>query len=89
MAEETKNKLYVGNLPFSVDSEGLKKLFADFGEISEAVVISYKDTGRSKGFGFVTFEDEKAAEKAVKEMSGKEVEGRQIKVDLARPMKEE
>lgn len=86
--EEQKNKLYVGNLPYSTTSESLKELFAAAGEVVEAIVISDKFSGRSKGFGFVTMKDEAAAEKAVKELDGKDVEGRQIKVSVARPMRE-
>jgi len=82
------NKLYVGNLAFSVDQEGLKKLFESFGEITEAVVISDKFSGRSKGFGFVTFAKEEDAQKAISEMNEKEVEGRALKVNEARPMEE-
>lgn len=88
MAEEAKNKLYVGNLPFSVDDAALQELFAEVGEVTEAVVISDRASGRSKGFGFVTMKDDKTAEKAVAEMNDKEVEGRKLKVDVARPMRE-
>jgi RNA recognition motif-containing protein len=84
---EEKNKLYVGNLPYSVNDAGLKELFAACGEVVEAVVISDKFSGRSKGFGFVTMKDDAGAEKAIKEMEGKEVDGRQMKVNIARPMK--
>lgn len=87
MESEQKNKLYVGNLPYSVDGEGLKTLFAEAGEVVEAIVISDKFSGRSKGFGFVTMKDEAAAEKAIKDMDGKEVEGRALKVNVARPMR--
>ncbi len=83
-----KKKLYVGNLPWSINNDSLKELFASFGDITEAIVISDKYTGRSKGFGFVTFADEAAAEKAVAEMSGKDVEGRKIVVNVARPREE-
>jgi len=81
-------KIYVGNLPFTVDSEKLKELFASFGDIEEAVVISDKFSGRSKGFGFVTFSKEEDAKKAIKEMNDKEVEGRNLKVNEAKPMEE-
>lgn len=83
---EQKNKLYVGNLPFSVRDEDLNGLFAEFGEVTEAKVITDKFSGRSKGFGFVTFADEAQAEEAVKAMNDKEVEGRKIVVNVARPM---
>jgi len=79
-------KLYVGNLPFSVTEKDLEKLFSSYGEIEEATVISDKFSGRSKGFGFVTFKDDEAGKKAIKEMNGKDVEGREIKVNEARPM---
>ncbi len=86
--EEQKNKLYVGNLPYSVNDEGLKELFAPSGEVTEAKVIMDKFSGRSKGFGFVTMKDDESAQKAISEMDGKEIEGRQMKVNVARPMRE-
>ncbi len=79
-------KIYVGNLPFTVDDNGLKELFSSYGEIEEATVISDKFSGRSKGFGFVTFKDEESAKKAISEMNDKEVEGRNLKVNEAKPM---
>ncbi|MFQ5531916.1 MAG: RNA recognition motif domain-containing protein [Candidatus Nanoarchaeia archaeon] len=79
-------KLYVGNLPFSVDDAKLKEIFSAYGEVSEATVIVDKYSRRSKGFGFVTFENDADADKAVSEMNGKEVEGREVKVNEARPM---
>jgi len=81
-------KLYVGNLPFKMDLETLKKHFSEFGEIEDATIIVNKFTGRSKGFGFVSFKDEESAKKAMQEMNGKEVEGRKLIVNEARPMKE-
>jgi len=80
-------KLYVGNLPWSIDDSKLKELFAGF-EVAEAIVIKDKYSGRSKGFGFVTIEDEEAAKKAISEFNGKEVEGRELKVSEARPLEE-
>ncbi len=77
-------KIYVGNLPFTVDDNGLKELFASYGEIEEANVITDKFSGRSKGFGFVTLPDE-GAKKAISEMNDKEVEGRNLKVNEAKP----
>ena len=79
-------KVYVGNLPFSVGSEKLKELFASYGEIEEATVISDKFSNRSKGFGFVTFKDDESTKKAIEEMNDKEIEGRKIVVNEARPM---
>lgn len=81
-------KIYVGNLPFKIDSETLKGLFSSYGEIEEAIVISDKFSGRSKGFGFVTFKDEASAQKAIAEMNGKKVEERDLKVNEAKPMED-
>ncbi len=83
-----KKKLYVGNLPWSINNDSLKDLFASYGEITEAIVITDRMSGRSKGFGFVSFADEAAAEKATAEMNGKTVEERQIVVNVARPREE-
>ncbi len=83
-----KKKLYVGNLPWSIDNNALKDIFASFGEITEATVISDRYTGRSKGFGFVTYANEADAEKAIAEMGGKEIEGRKIVVNVAKPREE-
>lgn len=86
--EEQKNKLYVGNLPYTLDDDKLKELFAPVGEVTEAKVITDKFSGRSKGFGFVTMADDATAEAAIKEMNDKEIEGRKIVVNVARPMRE-
>ncbi len=83
-----KKKLYVGNLPWSVTNESLKELFSPYGEITEAVVIMDRYSGRSKGFGFVTFANDTDAEKAAAEMNDKEVETRKIVVNVARPREE-
>lgn len=78
-------KVYVGNLPFSFGFEKLKEVFSSFGNIDEASVISDKFSGRSKGFGFVTFSNDADADKAIAEMNGKEFEGRALKVSEATP----
>ncbi len=80
-----KKKLFVGSLPWAVTSDSLRDLFVQYGEITDAVVISDSATGRSKGFGFVTFANEADAEKAQSEMDGKDVEGRNIVVNFAKP----
>ncbi len=79
-------KLYVGNLPWSVDDRALQELFASYGDITEAVLIKDKFSGRSKGFGFVTFTNEADAQKAIAEMHEKDVEGRPLTVSEAKPM---
>ena len=80
-----KKKLFVGNLPWSVNNDSLREMFAAYGEVVEAVIISDRYTGRSKGFGFVTFANEADAEKAAAEMANKEIEGRKIVVNVAKP----
>lgn len=82
---DNKKKIYVGNLPYTVTSDQLATLFGEFGEVSDAIVITDKMSGRSKGFGFVEFGDEKAAEEAIKAMHEKEYEGRKLVVNVARP----
>lgn len=78
------NKLFIGSLPWAINNDSLRDLFAQYGEITDAVVIMDRDSGRSKGFGFVTFASQDSAEKAL-EMDGKEVEGRKIVVNKAKP----
>ena len=80
-------KLHVGNLPFSVSEEELKNLFSDYNP-EEVALIKDKFSGRSKGFGFVTISDDEVAQKAISEMNGKDVGGRELKVSEARPMEE-
>ena len=86
---ENKKKLYVGNLPYTTTADELKGAFAEFGDIVDAVIISDKRTGRSKGFGFIEFAEEDAAVKAVEAMNGKDFGGRNIVVNIARPPKED
>ena len=81
-------KIYVGNLPFSVTLDRLKELFSKYGEIEDAIVMADKSTGRSRGFGFVTFGNDGDADKALAEMNNKNVEGRELKVNEARPLEE-
>lgn len=81
-------KVYVGNLPWSVDFGKLKELFNEFGDIEEATVIADKYSGRSKGFGFVTFVNDADADKAVAAMNEKDIEGRPLKVNEAKPREE-
>lgn len=76
-------KLFVGSLSWDTNDAGLREAFAAHGEIEEAVVINDRDTGRSRGFGFVTFADDAAADKAVAAMNGTELDGRTIRVDVA------
>ena len=81
-------KIYIGNLPFSITLDGLKELFSPYGQIEDAIVMADKFTGRSRGFGFVTFADDSDADKALAEMNNKVIEGRELKVNEARPLEE-
>lgn len=79
------NKLYVGNLPFSFDETKLQSVFAEIGTVSSAKIITDRDTGRSKGFGFVEMSTSQEAQAAIEKMNGKEVDGRALTVNEARP----
>ena len=76
-------KLFVGSLSWNTDDHGLRRAFEPHGEITEATVITDRDSGRSRGFGFVTFADAESAEKAVSALNQTELDGRTIKVDVA------
>jgi RNA recognition motif-containing protein len=78
-------KLYVGNLSYSVDGAQLEEMFSKFGEVRSAEVIQDRDTGRSKGFGFVEMADDNAAREAIDGMNNQEHEGRTMTVNEARP----
>ncbi|MDP6667922.1 MAG: RNA-binding protein [Dehalococcoidia bacterium] len=77
-------KLFVGSLAWATDSSGLQAAFERFGAIEEATVISDRETGRSRGFGFVTFTEEGPAQQAISEMNGSELDGRPIVVNEAK-----
>ena len=77
-------KLFVGGLSWGTNDDALKDAFVSFGEISEAKVITDRETGRSRGFGFVTFEEGGAADNAIQEMDGAELDGRVLRVNEAR-----
>ncbi len=78
-------KIYVGNLPWSIKDNELLELFAAYGDVSSAMVIMDKFSGRSKGFGFVEMASNTEAEAAIKALNEKEVEGRNLRVNEARP----
>lgn len=81
-------KLYVGNLSFNLGDSELQQLFAACGTVTSAKVITDRDTGRSKGFGFVEMDSEQEATAAITALNGKEVDGRALTVNEARPMTE-
>jgi len=76
-------KLFVGGLNFATDNDGLRRAFETFGELEDVAVISDRDTGRSRGFGFVTFRDADAAKRAMAEMDSRELDGRTVRVNEA------
>lgn len=78
------NKLYVGNLPFSIDTDGLRDHFSAHGEVVDAIVLTDRDTGRSRGFGFVTFASNEEAVAATEALDGSDMDGRSITVNEAR-----
>ncbi len=78
-------KLFVGNLDYTVNTDELRKLFSEFGEIVDAIVLTDRETGRSRGFGFVEFKDVESANKATEAMNGKDINGRKINVNPAKP----
>lgn len=81
-----QNKLFVGNLEFSVTAEDLKTLFAGAGTVTDAAVIMDKMTGRSRGFGFVTMSSDEEAKAAIEKFNQYDLKGRKINVNVARPM---
>jgi RNA recognition motif-containing protein len=78
-------KLYVGNLAYSVTSEALEQMFLEFGTVVSAQVMQDRDTGRSKGFGFVEMQTDEAAQRAISGMNDKECGGRALTVNEAKP----
>lgn len=77
-------KLFVGSMAWATNDQSLRDAFERFGEVTDAVVINDRETGRSRGFGFVTFADGSAADEAIQEMNGADLEGRTINVNEAR-----
>jgi cold-inducible RNA-binding protein len=76
-------KLFVGGLNFATDNDGLRRAFETFGELEDVAVISDRDTGRSRGFGFVTFREAADAKRAMAEMDSREIDGRTVRVNEA------
>ena len=78
-------KLYVGNLSYDVDSSALEQMFSQHGSVQSAQIITDRDTGRSKGFGFVQMDSEQAAQAAIAALDGKDHNGRAMTVNVAKP----
>ncbi len=78
-------KLYVGNLSFNMTDSSLSDIFKEFGAVNEVTIVIDRESGRSKGFGFIEMPNQAEAEEAIKQLDGKEVDGRKIKVNVAKP----
>jgi len=78
-------KLYVGNISFNTTNQDLNDLFGSVGTVTSANIIEDRETGRSRGFGFVEMASQEEGEKAISELNGKEIDGRQLKVNEAKP----
>ena len=78
-------KLYVGNLSFNTSNQDLSDLFSQVGTVETATVVEDRETGRSRGFGFVEMASKEEGQKAIEELNGKEVDGRELKVNEAKP----
>lgn len=83
-----QNKLYVGNLPYSMTDAALESMFSEYGTVTSASIIMDRATNRSKGFGFVEFETDEEAAAAIEAKNNTEVEGRNIVVSVARPKRQ-
>lgn len=79
------NKLFVGSLPWAIDDNKLAELFSKFGTVVSAQVVKDRETGRSRGFGFVEMSSEAEAQEAIKQLNGSDMDGRKLIVNMARP----
>ena len=77
--------IYVGNLNYDLTEDQLEQLFAEFGDVESVKIITDRDTGRAKGFGFIIMENDEEATKAINELNGKDLQGRALRVNEARP----
>ena len=80
--------IYISNLSYNTNSDSLNQLFAEYGEVSSANIINDRETGRSRGFGFVEMPDDAAGQKAIDELNDTDFEGKTIRVNVARPKTE-
>ncbi len=78
-------QIYVGNMSYNTTEEVLNELFSNYGDVDSVKVITDRETGRAKGFGFISMNDDSAGQKAIDELNGKEVDGRTLKVNEAKP----
>jgi len=80
--------IYVGNTAYTTSEDGLRDMFSAYGEVAEARIVTDRETGRSKGFGFVEMPDSNSAQSAIDALNGKEIDGRALTVNEARPREE-
>jgi RNA recognition motif-containing protein len=85
LGRKLKMNIYVGNLSYKMTDDSLGNLFKSYGSVSESKIVMDRDTGRSKGFGFVEMPNQSEGDEAIRQLDGKEVEGRNIKVNVAKP----
>lgn len=81
-------QIYVGNMSYGTTEDNLKELFSEFGEVSSVKIITDRETGRAKGFGFIAMDDNTQAQAAIDELNGKEFDGRTLRINEARPREE-
>ncbi len=81
-------QIYVGNMSYQMTEESLGDVFAQYGEVGSVKIITDRETGRAKGFGFITMTDDSAATTAIEELNGKEIDGRTLRVNEAKPKEE-
>ncbi len=81
-------QIYVGNMSYQMTEDSLSAVFAEFGEVSKTVIISDRETGRAKGFGFVTMNNDEEAKSAIEALNEKEIDGRTLRVNEAKPREE-
>jgi len=81
-------QIYVGNMSYQMTEDSLSAVFAEFGEVSKTVIISDRETGRAKGFGFITMNNDEEAKAAIEALNEKEVDGRTLRVNEAKPREE-
>ena len=81
-------QIYVGNMSYGTTESTIEELFSQFGEVESVKLITDRETGRAKGFGFVTMNDDAAANKAIEELNGKEYDGRTLRINEAKPREE-
>ncbi len=81
-------QIYVGNMSYGTTESTIEELFSEFGEVGSVKLITDRETGRAKGFGFVTMNDDAAANKAIEELNGKEYDGRTLRINEAKPREE-